>query len=180
MIRLIEDKDLRECLDIFNYYVLNTDYSFETDKLTEEKYLERIHNITKTYPWIVYEEDGQILGFAYLADFNYRKAYQYTADLTIYLHHEHLGRGIGRRLYDCIEDLARKMGICTIISLITANNKGSLKFHERIGFSYLCTIENVAYKFNKWCHLTYYSKVLSLEEPNGDIRTVGDIDGLLL
>ena len=158
MIRFIEPKDYEKCLDIYNYYILNTSISFEIKKLSLEEYTNKINTIIKKYPFLVYEANNEILGFAYLDEFNFREAYKTTADLTIYLKPTSINKGIGSMLYNSIEKIAIKNNIFLIISLITKSNIISQEFHKKNGFSFLTTIDNVAYKNNKWERLSYYQK----------------------
>ena len=85
MIRRVKDEDAKRLVEIYNYYIRETEITLELSELTEGEYLDRIHQVTAFYPWLVYEEDGKILGFAYLDKFNTRKAYLSTADLSIYV-----------------------------------------------------------------------------------------------
>lgn len=158
MIRAVEPKDYLECLEIYNYYILNTSISFEIKKLTLEEYTNKINKIIEKYPFLVYEENNEILGFAYLDEFNFREAYKTTADLTIYLKPNKTKKGIGTMLYQKLEKLAINNNIYLIISLITASNTISQSFHKKNGFSFIATIDNIAYKNNKWESLSYYQK----------------------
>lgn len=158
MIRAVEPKDYLECLEIYNYYILNTSISFEIKKLTLEEYTNKINKIIEKYPFLVYEENNEILGFAYLDEFNFREAYKTTADLTIYLKPNKTKKGIGTMLYQKLEKLAIDNNIYLIISLITASNTISQSFHKKNGFSFIATIDNIAYKNNKWESLSYYQK----------------------
>ena len=158
MIRAVEPKDYLECLEIYNYYILNTSISFEIKKLTLEEYTNKINKIIEKYPFLVYEENNEILGFAYLDEFNFREAYKTTADLTIYLKPNKTKKGIGTMLYQKLEKLAIDNNIYLIVSLITASNTISQSFHKKNGFSFIATIDNIAYKNNKWESLSYYQK----------------------
>ena len=166
MIRLIKKSDYNKCCDIYNYYVINTSISFDLKPLTYIEYENKINRIIEKYPFLVYEENGEILGFAYLDEFNSRGAYFTTADLTIYLNSNYIHNGIGSKLYLELEKYAKKMDIHLIISLITETNEISKRFHEKMGFKYLTTIKNAAIKNNKWESLVYYQK---------EIRPIGEI-----
>lgn len=158
MIRRVKDEDAQRLVDIYNYYLRETAITLELKELTKEEYLDRIHQITAFYPWLVYEKDGMVVGFAYLDKFNPRKGYLTTADLSIYIDKDYLRMGIGKELYLELEKLGLSLGICKIISLINADNKKSLSFHKNMGFKKSATIKNIAYKHGKWVGLTIMEK----------------------
>ena len=99
MIRLIKKSDYNKCCDIYNYYVINTSISFDLKPLSYIEYENKINRIIEKYPFLVDEVNGEILGFAYLDEFNSRGAYFTTADLTIYLNSNFIHNGIGSKLY---------------------------------------------------------------------------------
>lgn len=158
MIRRVKDEDAKRLVEIYNYYIRETEITLELKELSLNEYLDRIHQITAFYPWLVYEKDNEIVGFAYLDKFNPRKGYLTTADLSIYVDYRFLRLGIGEELYNELEKLGLSLGICKIISLINADNKKSVSFHKHIGFKKSATIKNIAYKHGKWVGLTIMEK----------------------
>lgn len=158
MIRRVKDEDAKRLVEIYNYYIRETEITLELKELEVHEYLDRIHQVISFYPWLVYEEDGKILGFAYLDKFNTRKAYATTADLSIYVDYKAKGKGIGKMLYEEIEKLGLSLGLCKIISLVTSSNRTSLLFHKAMGFSKLCLIKNAAYKHGKWVGVSFLEK----------------------
>ena len=97
MIRPVCPEDAAAIADIYNYYVQETTVSFETEPLSVESMRARILQVVAQYPFLVWEEEGQILGYAYAHQWKERAAYAYTWESTIYLHPAQLGRGMGRR-----------------------------------------------------------------------------------
>lgn len=158
MIRYVEEKDYKEITDIYNYYIKNTTISFEEDELSYDNMRKRIDSIKKKFPYIVYEEDGAILGYAYLNYFSERSAYRFSLDLSIYLKNGELTKGIGSALYNEIENIARKNGIKKIISCITLSNDRSISFHKKMGFSECGRMNNVGYKHNAWQSIVWMDK----------------------
>jgi L-amino acid N-acyltransferase YncA len=162
MIRSLEEKDIPACLEIYNWYILNSYATFETEPLSLEQFRQRVHNIVQKYPWIVLEEEKKVIGYAYLSAFNERAAYNWTCDLAIYLDHEKRGKGAGSLLIDTILDLARRDGYHMMTSIVTEGNTASEHLHEKFGFQKLALFPKVGYKLGKWRGVTYY--IYSLNE----------------
>ncbi|MCF0114300.1 MAG: N-acetyltransferase family protein [Erysipelotrichaceae bacterium] len=170
MIRTITDLDVEQVLAIYNYYIKETTITFETEELIFDRFIDRVHAIIDRYPFLVYEENGKILGYAYLAEFNPRSAYQWSADLSIYVDKEVHHQGIGRQLYEAIEKIAIQQGFVNIVSLVTEENKNSVRFHERMGFKFIGTFEKVGYKFDRWLGVSYGIK--QIQEPVDNPRVL--------
>ena len=162
MIRPIRESDVPACVDIYNHYICNTTYSFETEALTCDSFLERVKRISADYPYLVYEdeESGLILGYAYLDRFSERGAYRFTCDLSIYVSSDVLGQEIGYRLYDAIEKQGIACGFYNIIAIVTSENERSMRFHERQGFVCAAQFDDVAFKHGRWLGVRYYRKTV--------------------
>lgn len=160
-IRKIEKKDVAQCLDIYNYYIENTCFTLEEERLGLDSFENRCKEISERYPFIVAENDeGAIIGYAYLNTFNPRSAYRKTADLSIYVSKSHLHEHVGGILLQEIEKLALRYGIANIISIVTNENQNSINFHLRNGFALEGTIHEVAIKFGKVISVSYFRKPL--------------------
>lgn len=164
MIRMLEEKDIQACLNIYNRYIRESSATFEIDELTFQQFQDRVHAVTERYPWIVLEEDGRIKGYAYLSAFHPRAAYLWTCDLSIYLDFEERGHGIGSKLMQAILNLAAKDGYVCIASLITEGNTASEHIHEKFGFEKIGFLAKTGYKNGKWYGVTYYLKQLNEPE----------------
>lgn len=161
-IRMIENRDIPVLLDWYNWYIVNTAISFEWEPLVLTDFTERVHRIRKDYPWLVLEnEDQTLVGYAYLSAFHERKAYAYTADVSIYLNPKEQGKGYGTILMQALEEIARKDGYHQLVSIITSENTNSVSFHQKQGFKVIGTFENVGYKFNRWYGVTYMAKEIN-------------------
>ena len=152
--------DCEACLEIYNYYIKNSTATFEEEPFSLDSYSRRIEKITEKYPFFVAENDGKVIGFAYLAEFNDRSAYRFTADLSIYLSHSEISRGVGGMLLSAVETAGKEIGIKHIISIITGENEKSLRFHEKHGFVQRGELVDVGYKFGKILSVYYYQKTL--------------------
>ena len=158
MIRLAQLRDVPELLAIYAPYIQKTCITFEYEAPTIEEFTERFRRITAKYPWIVWEEDGKILGYAYADAAFSRAAYAWDADLSIYLDMNARGRGIGGKLYDDLEGRLARMGYHTLYAIITGENAASARFHERRGYRLEGTLHQTGWKFGAWHDVFWYAK----------------------
>lgn len=167
-IRPIEPADYPRILEIYNPYILTTCVTFEIKPLTIEEFSARIDRIREHFPFIVAEdEDGKIMGYAYLSPFHERAAYRFSADLSLYCDMDARHKGYGSALYREIEQIAKASGFKNIISLITDVNAASVDFHKKMGFETAGHLEHIAYKHGRWIGTIHMIKQLdkSDDEP---------------
>ena len=119
MIRFATEKDLPAMLALYKPYVEETTYSFEYDTPCLRTFTQRFYDHIAQFPWLVWEEDGAVLGYAYAGAPWERAAYRWCAEVSIYLHPSIHGRGIGRKLYSVLEDILTKQGYRVAYALIT-------------------------------------------------------------
>ena len=161
MIRSVEPRDAREICDIYNFYIINTDISFEEQPVSIDEMEKRIREVTAMYPWLVAEEGGKILGYAYSNKYRERSAYRYTAELTIYMKNGEEGRGYGTELMRRVIEETRGRGIHTLISAIAIPNERSVSIHEKFGFEKVGHLKDVGFKFDHWIDVGYWELVLT-------------------
>ena len=167
MIRIATEKDVPEILAIYAPYVENTTITFEYDVPCRREFMQRFLDITRQFPWLVWEEDGQILGYAYAARPFPRAAYSWVAEPSVYLKMDARGRGIGRKLYAALEELLRLQGYQVLYAIITQENTASVAFHEKTGYKMLSLFPQCAYKFDRCLGIFWMEKRLcSVETPN--------------
>lgn len=173
-IRFAKPEDAKELLKIYAYYVTDTAISFETEVPSEEEFKLRIEEVLKSYPFIVACKDDEILGYAYLHSFVGRKAYELSAETTIYLNPDKKKMGIGKKLYSVLEDIAKAQNITNLYSCIgyvdkedKYLNNNSVQFHEHIGFRIVGKFENCGHKFGRWYHMVWMEKIIG---EHGEIR----------
>ena len=166
-IRFAKPEDAKELLKIYAYYVTDTAISFETEVPSEEEFKLRIEEVLKSYPFIVACKDDEILGYAYLHSFVGRKAYELSAETTIYLNPDKKKMGIGKKLYSVLEDVAKAQNITNLYSCIgyvdkedEYLNNNSVQFHEHIGFRMVGKFENCGHKFGRWYHMVWMEKII--------------------
>lgn len=159
-IRSCTPQDVPAICAIYNHYIENTVITFEEIPLSVEQTRERIEGYMQLFPWLVCEDAGEIIGYAYASKWKDRSAYKHTAEVTVYLHHKHVGKGVGRALYqELIDQLAaRKMHV--LLACIAVPNAASEKLHEHFGFNKVAHFTEVGFKFNRWLDVGYWQKLL--------------------
>src|SRR6185503_12375177 len=131
IIRGVELSDAGAIRDIYAPFVSESAASFEIEPPDAAAMERRIQELRERHPWIVYEEDGEVLGYAYAAPHRAaRKAYQWCVESSIYLHERARRRGVGRALYGALFDLLRRQGYINVYAGITLPNPGSIRLHE--------------------------------------------------
>lgn len=160
MIRLVRISDAKDIVDIYNYYILNTNITFEEEEVTIKEMEDRIREKIKSHPWIVYEEDNKVIGYAYLSQWHNRSAYKFSSESSIYLDINSRGKKIGIKLYEELLRVAKEYNIHTIVAGITIPNDASIGIHEKLGFEKIAEFKEIGFKDNQWLNVGYWQKVL--------------------
>ena len=158
MIRMARAEDIPAILDIYAPYVLTTTATFEYTVPTYEDFSARFADITKQFPWLVWEEGGKVLGYAYASAPFTRAAYQWCAEPSIYLSPEIQGKGIGKQLYTVLEELLRRQGYRVLYALITQENHASIAFHEKLGYTHTALLKDCGWKLDRWLSVVWMEK----------------------
>lgn len=156
MIRLVRPTDADALCQIYNHYIHETVISFEEEAVTVAEMQQRIRLITASHPWLVFEREGQILGYAYAGYWEERSAYRLSAKAAIYLHKEAIGQGIGKQLYAKLIDLLRQQGRKTVLGGIALPNPASVALHESLGFKKVAHYEQLGFKQERWIDVGYW------------------------
>jgi phosphinothricin acetyltransferase len=158
-IRLANLVDAEQVAAIYNYYIKNTHHTFETEPLNPDEMQQRIAEIGEQYPYLVAEQEGEILGYAHAAQFRLREAYAYSAEVSIYVKNEAKQKGIGTRLYMQLFDDLSETNIHAIVAGISLPNDASIRFHERLGFVKVAHFREVGYKLGRWIDVGYWEMI---------------------
>ncbi|NDV96839.1 N-acetyltransferase family protein [Dysgonomonas sp. 521] len=161
MIRDVTLADAKRIAEIYNHYIEETIITFEYDTLSEEQIQERIRKITaKGFPYIVYEEDGEITDYAYLSNWRERVAYDITLETSVYLDHKAIGNGVGSILYRELIERACKINIHSLIGVVSLPNKTSQRLHEKFNFERVGNFRESGVKFGKLIDVEFWQLIL--------------------
>ena len=160
MIRPVTTSDAEAVATIYNPYILETTITFEEQPVSTEEIMARIHRITADFPWLVFEAEGSILGYAYADRWKNRSAYRNTCETSIYLAQEARGKGIGAQLYTELLGRLSRQGMRIAIAGIALPNPASVALHEKLGFHKVAHFEAVGIKFNQKIDVGYWQRSL--------------------
>ena len=179
-IRLARTSDAQGMLDIYSPFVSDTSITFETEIPSVDEFEQRISKYLDYCPWLVAEADGKIAGYAYANRYRERIAYQWSVECSVYIHPDFMRIGLASRLYTDLFDILRKQGFRNVYAVINLPNDRSVALHERLGFRYFATYEQVGYKLGQWKNVGWWRLILGEfgEEPEapvafGELRVEG-------
>lgn len=166
MIRIATQEDAESMSVIYTPIVRDTYISFELTPPGVEQMRERINATLPTLPWLVYEEEGSVLGYAYASRHRERPGYQWSVDVSVYVGAGAQRRGIGRRLYRVLLEILRAQGYYTALAGIALPNGASVGLHRRMGFEPVGVYKNVGHKLGAWRDVGWWA--LALREYDSD------------
>ncbi len=159
-IRCVRKSDAGTIARIYNHYVEQTVITFEETPFSVDDIEARIAEVTETLPWLVAEEDGQVIGYAYASPWKGRCAYRFSAEISFYLAPQKRGKGVGSRLCETLIQELEKQGMHSLISAIALPNEASEALHRKFGFEKVGQFKEVGRKFDRWIDVAYYEKLL--------------------
>ena len=149
-LRLATPTDAAGCLAIYRPFVESSHTTFETEVPAADEFAGRIEKYSRTYPWIVATDGGRIVGYAYASPFNNRAAYQWTAEVSVYVAADARGRGLGRTLYTALLRCLSNQGYINAVGLIAQPNQASVSLHEAMGFERVAFLPSPGFKLGRW------------------------------
>lgn len=159
-IRRVRLKDAENILQVYTPFVRETCISFEYTVPTLEEFTKRIEAISSEYPYLVLEQEGEILGYAYAHRYLERAAYGWDVEVTIYLGPQAQGKGLGVKLYSALEKLMTLQNIKNLYSCITGDNIHSIEMHRAIGYELVGTFPKAGFKHDRWLDVVWMAKTL--------------------
>ncbi|HBZ88232.1 MAG TPA: GNAT family N-acetyltransferase [Erysipelotrichaceae bacterium] len=168
MIREVRLEDAKRLVEIYDYYVTSTAITFEYATPSIEEFTNRIQHTLEHYPYIVYEDKGVVLGYGYVGPLKGRAAYDWSVETSIYVDHNAKKMGIGRKIYEALEEICAKMHITNMYACISAPKDGndpyldtnSMDFHAHMGYKEIARFHTCGYKFDHWYDMVWYEKII--------------------
>lgn len=159
-IRFATPGDSPALLKIYAQYI-TTPITFECALPTEREFAERIAGIAGFYPYLVCEEGGAIIGYAYAHRYKEREAYQWGAELSVYLDGNATSKGLGKKLCRILMEILKLQGIRTVYGAVTSPNAKSEGLHRSLGFAVLGTYHKTGYKDGRWHDVIWFEKQIA-------------------
>lgn len=172
-IEIASPDNARELLEIYAPYVEKTAISFEYDVPGVTEFAERIEKTLQKYPYLMVKSQDKVLGYACTHPFVGRAAYDWSAEVTIYLREDQKGKGIGRKLYQALEEISRLQNILNLNACIGYPEyedeyltKNSVEFHTHMGYRMVGTFHKSGYKFGRWYDMVWMEKIIGVHGPD--------------
>lgn len=142
---------------IYGHHVVHGAGTFEEAPPSPGDFAARMKAVLDAgFPWLVVEEDGRIVAYAYAGPYHRRSAYRYTAEDSVYVADEERGKGYGRAALAAVIDACEAMGLRQLVAVIgDSQNEGSIALHRALGFSFCGTLPAVGYKAGKWLDVVF-------------------------
>jgi phosphinothricin acetyltransferase len=156
-------RDAARIAEIYRPYVEESNISFEEAAPTADQMADRMRSTLAWTPWLVAEENGLVVGYAYASRHRERAGYRWSVDVSAYLEEGAQGRGIGRALYSELLGMLRRQRFVNVYAGITLPNDASVGLHRSIGMEQIGVYERVGYKFGEWLPVAWFG--LALTQP---------------
>ena len=160
MIRQCTTADASAICEIYNHYVRHTVITFEEVPVVVAEMAQRILDVTARYPWLVAEENGAVVGYAYAAPWRPRSAYRFSVESTVYVAPGQVGRGVGTALYRELIEGLRALDVHCAVGGIALPNPASVTLHEKLGFKKIGQLVEIGRKLDRWVDVGYWELIL--------------------
>lgn len=160
IIRTATEADIHAIMTIYNDAVVNTVATFDTVPRTLEQQQQWFGQHGERNPVLVAELGGTVVGWASLKPYSDRLAYERTAELSMYIHPDFRGQGIGKRLMERLLNAGKEAGLHTVLSRIVEGNDSSIYIHRTFGFDYVGVMREVGFKFDRMLDVVMMQKML--------------------
>lgn len=159
-VRLARETDAEAVQAIYAPEVIETPITFEIEPPSVDEMRQRIRETMRMHPWLVYDRGGTAVGYAYATTHRSRAAYRWSVDVSVYIHRQARGIGIGRALYTELLRLLRRQGFANAYAGITLPNAGSIALHESMGFRPVGVYRGVGFKLGAWHDVGWWDLAL--------------------
>ena len=160
-LRLALPSDAAACLAIYRPFIETSHTTFETDVPSVEEFARRIESTLAERPWLVAEENGRVVGYAYASPIKDRAAYQWSVEVAVYVAEGYRGRGVGRSLYQALFRCLKGQGFVNAIGIIALPNAASIALHEALGFEKISHLKGIGFKLGAWHDSGWWQKRLA-------------------
>ena len=162
------ERDASACAAIYAPFVRDTPISLEERVPTAQEIAERMETTTQTHPWLVAEDETEVIGYAYATRHRERACYRWATDVTVYVSPQSQRRGVGRALYEALFKALAHQGFRMACAGITLPNQASVGLHEALGFKPVGVYRNIGWKFDAWYDVGWWQLELGGEDPPDD------------
>ncbi|MFI5387489.1 MAG: arsinothricin resistance N-acetyltransferase ArsN1 family B [Fimbriimonadales bacterium] len=182
-IRFATLKDAGQIVEIYAPFCVGTPVSFETEPPSVAEMRRRINKTLKVFPWVVCEDQRQILGYAYASRHRERAGYRWSVDVSVYVREGHRRNGLGRALYSSLFAILRLQGFHNIVAGISLPNPASVSLHESMGMRLVGVYQGIGFKCGEWQDVGWWQLALRArdgqpEEPR-EFSVLRDLDECL-
>lgn len=160
-LRIAQSDDVEGILAIYAPFVGETNVTFDYDVEEAQIFCEQLDTVIKDYPWLIAEENGKIIGYAYAKQYKERSAYQWCATTTVYFHQDYQGQGLAKELYDGLMEILAHQNFINLYAGIAQPNEASTMFHVKMGFTPVGVYKKVGFKNGQWHDVLWVHKILT-------------------
>lgn len=161
MIRQASDLDCEQLAGIYNYYINETVITFDEEPVSARDMRARLDKVRDSgLPWLVAEEDGVLVGYAYASNWQARSAYRRTVEISVYLSYEQVSKGWGTKLYQELFEILNSKAYHVALAGVTLPNAASEALHAKFGMKQVAHFHEVGFKFDRWLDVGYWQKKL--------------------
>lgn len=164
IIRFATPADAADLATIYAPAVRDRATSFELEPPDAMEMARRVAHTMRRTPWLVCEEAGRVIGYAYAGTFRERPAYQWSVEVSAYVHEDYHRCGVGRGLYTALFMLLVRQGFHTVYAGVTLPNQASVALHEAMGFTLLGTFHRAGYKHGHWHDVAWFEQFLAAHD----------------
>ena len=160
MIRAALTNDAAAIAEIYNHFVRHTVVTFEEVPVAVKDMAQRILDVSERLPWLVWEDGGVVVGWAYATAWKARSAYRFSVETTVYVAASHQRRGVGDALYGKLIEELRARKLHSAVGGIALPNPASIALHEKLGFKKIAHFAEVGRKLDRWVDVGYWQLIL--------------------
>lgn len=176
IMRLARPEDARAVLEIYAPYIRNTNITFEYEVPSVDEFRKRMEGIMESYPYLICEIDGMTAGYAYAHRYKERAAYQWDAELFVYLKEGYERRGIGCAFYTALMEILKEQNVRNVYGIVTSPNPPSEALHAAMGFRLFGVSRKTGYKLGKWIDVSGFERPIGdPDAPPGELLTVHQV-----